>query len=121
MIIRSVAVLGAGVMGSQIAAHFANAGVPSLLLDLTADAAAQGLQRARGLKPDPFFVSDGWRLVSTGSFDDGMARLSDVDWILECVVEQLDIKRALLERVDKARRPGSVVSSNTSGIPIGVP
>ena len=120
MIIRSVAVLGAGVMGSQIAAHFANAGVPSLLLDLTADAAAQGLQRARGLKPDPFFVSDGWRLVSTGSFDDGMARLSDVDWILECVVEQLDIKRALLERVDKARRPGSVVSSNTSGIPIGV-
>jgi 3-hydroxyacyl-CoA dehydrogenase len=120
MIIRSVAVLGAGVMGSQIAAHFANAGVPSLLLDVTADAAAQGLKRARGLKPDPFFLPDGWTLITTASFDDGMARLGEVDWILECVVEQLDVKRALLERVDRARRAGSVVSSNTSGIPIGV-
>ena len=120
MIIRSVAVLGAGVMGSQIAAHFANAGVPSLLLDLTADGAAQGLQRARGLKPDPFFLPDGWKLLTTASFDDGLARLADVDWILECVVEQLDVKRALLERVDTSRRAGSIVSSNTSGIPVGV-
>ena len=120
MIIRSVAVLGAGVMGSQIAAHFANAGVPSLLLDVTADAAAQGLKRARGLKPDPFFLSDGWTLVTTASFDDGMPRLAEADWIVECVVEQLDAKRALLARVDGARRAGSVVSSNTSGIPIGV-
>ena len=120
MIIRSVAVLGAGVMGSQIAAHFANAGVPSLLLDVTADAAAQGLTRARGLKPDPFFVPDGWKLITPASFDDGMARLAEMDWILECVVERLEIKRALLERVDETRRAGSVVSSNTSGIPIGV-
>src|SRR5215510_11318213 len=120
MIVRSVAVLGAGVMGSQIAAHFANAGVPSLLLDVTADAAAQGLKRARGLKPDPFFLPDGWKLVTTGSFDEGMARLADVDWILECVVEQLDAKRGLLEQVDTVRRAGSVVSSNTSGIPVGV-
>src|SRR5690349_12954758 len=120
MIIRSVAVLGAGVMGSQIAAHFANAGVPSLLLDVTADAAAQGLKRARGLKPDPFFLPDGWKLVTTASFDDGLPRLADTDWIIECVVEQPDAKRALLERVDTARRAGSVVSSNTSGIPIGV-
>ena len=58
----------------QIAAHFANAGVPSLLLDVTADAAAQGLKRARGLKPDPFFLPDGWTLITTASFDDGMAR-----------------------------------------------
>jgi 3-hydroxyacyl-CoA dehydrogenase len=120
MIIRSVAVLGAGVMGSQIAAHFANAGVPSLLLDVSADAAAQGLKRARGLKPDPFFLPDGWKLVTTASFDDGLPRLAEADWILECVVEQLDAKRALLERVDRARRAGSVVSSNTSGIPIGI-
>jgi 3-hydroxyacyl-CoA dehydrogenase len=120
MIIRSVAVLGAGVMGSQIAAHFANAGVPALLLDMTADAAAQGLKRARGLKPDPFFLSDSWTLVTTGSFDEGLPRLVDADWIVECVVEQLDAKRALLERVDSARRAGSVVSSNTSGIPIGL-
>ena len=120
MIIRSVAVLGAGVMGSQIAAHFANAGVPSLLLDVTADAAAQGLKRARTLKPDPFFLPDGWKLVATGSFDEGLPRLGEADWIVECVVEQLDVKRALLERVDAARRKGSVVSSNTSGIPVGV-
>ena len=120
MIIRSVAVLGAGVMGSQIAAHFANAGVPSLLLDVTADAAAQGLKRARGLKPDPFFLPDGWKLVTTASFDEGMPRLADADWIIECVVEQLDAKRSLLDRVDGARRASSIVSSNTSGIPIGV-
>src|SRR5215208_380971 len=101
MIIRSVAVLGAGVMGSQIAAHFANAGVPSLLLDMTADAAAQGLKRARGLKPDPFFLPDSWQLVTTMSFDDGVARVAEADWIIECVVEQLDVKRTLLERVDK--------------------
>src|SRR5688500_7668902 len=117
-VIRSVAVLGAGVMGSQIAAHFANAGVPALLLDVTAEAAGQGLQRARTLKPDPFFTPDTWKLVTTGSFDDGLARLKDVDWILEAIVERLDIKRELLARVDAARRPGSIVSSNTSGIPI---
>jgi 3-hydroxyacyl-CoA dehydrogenase len=120
MIIRSVAVLGAGVMGSQIAAHFANAGVPSLLLDVTAEAAAQGLKNARALKPDPFFLPDGWKLISTASFDDGLPRLAEADWIVECVVERLDVKRTLLERVDGARRTGSVVSSNTSGIPIGL-
>ena len=107
-------------MGSQIAAHFANAGVPSLLLDVTADAAAQGLKRARTLKPDPFFMPDGWKLVATASFDEGLPRLGEADWIVECVVEQLDVKRALLERVDAARRKGSVVSSNTSGIPIAL-
>jgi len=72
------------------------------------------------MKPDPFFLPDTWKLVTTASFDDGMARLAEADWILECVVEQLDAKRALAERVDRARRAGSVVSSNTSGIPIGV-
>jgi 3-hydroxyacyl-CoA dehydrogenase len=117
-VIRSVAVLGAGVMGAQIAAHFANAGVPSLLLDLTADTAAQGLQRARTLKPDPFFTPDTWKLITTGGFDDGLSRIREADWILEAVVERLDVKRALLEKVDAARRPGTIVSSNTSGIPI---
>ena len=105
-------------MGAQIAAHFANASVPSLLLDLTADAAAQGLQRARAAKPDPFFTADAWRLVTTASFDDGFPRMHEGDWILEAVVERLDIKRPLLAKVDEARRPGSIVSSNTSGIPI---
>src|SRR5687768_11953794 len=105
-------------MGSQIAAHFANAGVPALLLDVTAEAAAQGLQRARTLKPDPFFTPDTWKRVTTAGFDQGLARLRDVDWILEAIVERLDVKQDLLAKVDAARRPGSIVSSNTSGIPI---
>src|SRR5687768_5912201 len=118
--IRSVAVLGAGVMGAQIAAHFANASVPALLLDVTPEAAAQGLQRARALKPDPFFTPDTWKLITTGSFDDLLPGIKDADWILEAVVERLDIKRDLLARVDAVRRPGTIVSSNTSGIPIAV-
>lgn len=113
-----MAVLGAGVMGAQIAAHFANAGVPALLLDLTPEAAAEGLKRSRALKPDPFFTPDAWTLVSTAGFDDGFPRVEGVDWIIEAVVERLDVKRDLLARVDAARRPGSIVSSNTSGIPI---
>jgi 3-hydroxyacyl-CoA dehydrogenase len=117
-VIHSVAVLGAGVMGAQIAAHFANAGVPSLLLDITAEASAQGLKRARELKPDPFFTPDAWKLVTTGSFDADLPRLKDADWIVEAIVEDLAVKRGLLERVDAARRPGSIVCSNTSGIPI---
>src|SRR5687768_15615248 len=120
MHIRSVAVLGAGTMGSQIAAHFANAGVPALLLDVTDDAAQQGLKRARALKPDPFFTPDAWKLITTGSFEGGLAGIKDTDWIIEAVVERLDIKRGLLEKVDAARGPGSIVSSNTSGIPIAV-
>jgi len=118
MVIRSVAVLGAGTMGAQIAAHFANAGIPGRLLDISADAARQGLERARKLKPDPFFTPDTWTLISTGSFDDDLRRIVDCDWIIEAVVERLDAKRLLLEKVDAARRPGSIVTSNTSGISI---
>src|SRR5688572_27816938 len=118
MIVRSVGILGAGTMGAQIAAHFANAGTPVLLLDVTPELARQGLERARKLKPDPFFTPDTWTLVKTGGFDADLDRVQDCDWIIEAVVEQLDIKRALLERVDAARRQGSIVSSNTSGIPI---
>jgi len=116
--VRSVAVLGAGTMGAQIAAHFANTGVPALLLDLTTEIAAEGLKRARALKPDPFFTTDTHRLVSVGGFESDLHRIKDADWIIEAVVERLDVKRALLERVDAARRTGSIVSSNTSGISI---
>jgi 3-hydroxyacyl-CoA dehydrogenase len=118
MNMRSVAVLGAGTMGAQIAAHFANAGVPVVLLDVTAAAAREGLKRARALKPDPFFTADAAALITTGGFDSDLARIADVDWILEAVVEQIDIKRSLLERVESVRRPGTIVTSNTSGIPI---
>ena len=116
--IRSVAVLGAGTMGAQIAAHFANAGVPARLLDLTADVARKGLERARALKPEPFFTPDTAALITTGGFDTDLKTLAGADWILEAVVEQLDVKRALLEQVDDVRRVGTIVSSNTSGIPI---
>src|SRR5262245_50060402 len=105
-------------MGAQIAAHFANAGVPATLLDITPGAAAEGLKRARTLKPDPFFTPETSKLVTTGGFDEDLKRIAESDWIIEAVVERLDVKRALLEKVDAQRRPGSIVSSNTSGIPI---
>ena len=116
--IRTVAVLGAGTMGAQIAAHFANAGVPVLLLDVTRDAARDGLARARQLKPDPFFTPNVTALVRTGGFDDDLPAIASADWILEAVVERLDVKQSLLERVDRHRAPHAIVSSNTSGIPI---
>src|SRR5689334_6447953 len=105
-------------MGAQIAAHLANAGIPVLLLDLTAAAARDGLSRARSLKPDPFFVPEAASLIETGGFDADLPRLAQADFIIEAVVEQLDVKRALLERVDAVRRADAIVSSNTSGIPI---
>ena len=116
--IRSAAVLGAGTMGAQIAAHFANAGVRVLLLDLTDVIAREGLTRARGLKPDPFFTPDAVKLIETGGFDRDLPRLADVDWIVEAVVEQIDVKQSLIGRVDAVRRGATIVSSNTSGIPI---
>src|SRR5882672_6735718 len=98
--IQSVAVLGAGTMGAQIAAHFANAGTHVLLLDVTAELARDGLKRARSLKPDPFFAPDAAALITTGGLDTDLGRLGAVDWILEAVVERLDVKRALLEKVE---------------------
>jgi 3-hydroxyacyl-CoA dehydrogenase len=116
---RETAVLGAGVMGAQIAAHFANAGLRVRLLDVSRDAAREGLERARRLKPDPFFTADAASLIQTGGFDEDLATLARADWIVEAIVEDLETKRALLARVDAIRRADAVVSSNTSGIPIG--
>src|SRR5918992_607693 len=116
--IRSAFVLGAGTMGAQIAAHLSNAGYPVSLLDVSAAAAREGLERARKLKPDPFFTPGGVRLLRIGGFDADLALIAHADWIIEAVIEQADAKRALLERVDAERRPGSIVSSNTSGLSI---
>jgi 3-hydroxyacyl-CoA dehydrogenase len=116
--IRHATVLGAGVMGSQIAAHLANAGVPVLLLDVTPQAAREGLDKARALRPDPFFTPDTHTLITVGGFDDGLAKTSASDWIVEAIVERLDIKRQLFERLEPHRRPDAIVSTNTSGIPI---
>ena len=116
--IREVAVLGAGTMGAQIAAHFANAGVPALLLDVTPAAARDGLHRAKSLKPDPFFTPAAYELIRTGGFDEDISALGRCDWIIEAVVERLDIKQSLFARVETHRRADAIVSSNTSGIPI---
>jgi 3-hydroxyacyl-CoA dehydrogenase len=118
MTIRTAAVLGAGVMGAQIAAHFANAGLRVLLLDVTRDAAREGLARARTLKPDPFFTADVASLIATGGFDVDMPSISRADWILEAIVERLDAKQALLATVEQHRRGEAIVSSNTSGLPL---
>jgi 3-hydroxyacyl-CoA dehydrogenase len=105
-------------MGAQIAAHFANAGVPALLLDVTREAARTGFERARALKPDPFFTPVAHALIRTGSFDEDLASVASCDWIIEAVLEQLDAKQSLLERVDRHRSTHAIVSSNTSGIPL---
>src|SRR5438105_2973195 len=118
MSIRSIAVLGAGTMGAQIAAHCANAGLPVLLLDVSRQAARDGLARARSMKPDPFFLPETVDGIRTGSFDDDLDGLAGADWIIEAVLEQADVKRALLDRVDHVRRAGTIISSNTSGLSI---
>jgi 3-hydroxyacyl-CoA dehydrogenase len=118
MRVRNAAVLGAGVMGAQIAAHLANAGIGVCLLDVSPEAAREGLARARRLKPDPLFATSTAALIETAGFDDGLPAIEGADWIIEAIVEQLEPKRALLARVDAVRRAGAIVSSNTSGIPI---
>jgi 3-hydroxyacyl-CoA dehydrogenase len=114
-------------MGARIAAHFANAGVPSLLLDIIppdADGparnkiAAAGLDGAKKSKPAAFFEASLSRLVTVGNFDDDLKRLADVDWIIEAIVENLDIKRSLLKKVEAVRKPGTIVTTNTSGLPV---
>jgi 3-hydroxyacyl-CoA dehydrogenase len=116
---RTVTVLGAGTMGAQIAAHAANAGFDVQVLDVTPDAARDGMKRAAALKPDPFFTKADARRIRTGGFDADLAAACAADWIVEAVVERLDVKQALFARVDAARGPRSIVTSNTSGIPIG--
>src|ERR1035441_4148454 len=125
--IHKVAILGAGTMGARIAAHFANAGVPSLLLDIVppdADGPARNKISAAGLdatkksKPAAFFEPSLARLVTVGNFDDDLKRLADVDWIIEAVVENLEIKRSLLKKVEAFRKPGTMITTNTSGLPV---
>ena len=115
-------------MGSRIAAHLANAGVDCLLLDIPAagdspkarnaivEKSLRALQKSR---VPVFFTADAAKRLSVGNFDDDLARLSEVDWIIEAVVENFDIKRDLLKKVDSHRREGTLVTTNTSGLPVG--
>ena len=129
--IEKAAVLGAGTMGSRIAAHFANAGLPCVLLDivppnLASDAPAAernkivraGLEAAKKSKPAAFFTSALAERVAIGNFEDDLARCAEADWIIEVVAENLEIKRKLLSRVAQVRKPGAIVTTNTSGLPV---
>lgn len=137
--INKVAVLGSGIMGSRIACHFANIGVEVLLLDiapkeLTPEEQAKGLtidnpvvknrivntalQTAVKTNPSPVYSKKVLNKIKTGSFDDDMSKIADFDWVIEVVVENLDIKKKVFEQVEQFRKPGTLITSNTSGIPI---
>jgi 3-hydroxyacyl-CoA dehydrogenase len=129
--IQKAVVLGAGTMGARIAAHFANAGLPCVLLDivppdLTPDApvsernrfARNGLEAARKGRPAAFFSAALADKISIGNFDDDLARCAEADWIIEVVAENLEIKRKLLSRVAQFRKSGAIVTTNTSGLPV---
>jgi 3-hydroxyacyl-CoA dehydrogenase len=120
-IIRKVAVLGSGVMGSRIACHFANIGVEVLLLDIVPNALLPE-EESKKLTLDHPAVKN--RIVNNalqaaiGNMNDDLSKIADADWVIEVVIERLDIKKQLLEKVEQLRKPGSIISSNTSGIPI---
>ncbi len=104
--IQRVAVLGAGTMGSRIAAHFANAGIPSVLLDVSTALAAKGVENAAKQRPGGFFTESAAAMISTGSFDQDLPKIADCDWIMEAVTENLEIKRALWKKVEALRKAG---------------
>ena len=124
--IKKVCVIGAGVMGAGIAAQVANAGIPVLLLDIVPkdggdrDAVAKGaVAKMLKTEPAPFMSKGAAKLVETGNIDDHLARVAGCDWIVEAIVERLDIKQALYAKLEQLKRPGTAVSSNTSTIPLG--
>jgi 3-hydroxyacyl-CoA dehydrogenase len=116
--ITKVAVLGAGTMGAQIAAHLANAGLSVLLLDLTKEQTDKAVRSLTKISPPPLFMPEKVNQVETGSFDNDLPRIKDADWIVEAVIENAATKNQLLEAVDKARRPGTFVTTNTSGLSV---
>ena len=129
--IEKAVVLGAGTMGARIAAHFANAGLPCILLDIIPPGLPEGtppdarnkivragLDAARKAKPAAFFAASLAERIAIGNFDDDLARCGEADWIIEVVAENLEIKRNLLARVAEFRKPGAIVTTNTSGLPV---
>ncbi len=137
--IKRAAVIGSGVMGSGIAAHLANIGIPVLLLDivpreLSKEEQAKGLtlenrqvrsriaatavQKLLKQKPAPLAAKKNLQLITPGNLEDDLDKLKDVDWIIEVIVENLDVKKSLYEKLDAVRKPGTIISSNTSGISI---
>ncbi len=127
MEIQKVAVIGAGVMGAGIAAHIANAGLPVILLDIVPEGAenrniiAEGaIAKLLKVQPAAFMHKRNAKRVTAGNIEDHLELLADVDWIVEAVIERLDIKQNLYKKIDAVRKPGSLVSSNTSTIPLAL-
>ena len=124
MLIRKAAVLGAGTMGSRIAAHLANAGLPVVLLDIPAEGgrAARSPRRrstpSRRAKPAAFYDPALAARITVGNFDDDLALLADCDWVIEAVTENLAIKQALLEKIAPHLKPDAILTTNTSGLPV---
>jgi 3-hydroxyacyl-CoA dehydrogenase len=131
--IKKIAVLGSGVMGSRIACHFAGIGVQVLLLDIVGKDFVESTKPAERNKvvndaltaaiksnPSPVFTKEVAKRISTGNFTDNMKEIASCDWIIEVVVERLDIKQQVLSQVDALRKPGTLITSNTSGIPINL-
>lgn len=135
--INKAAVIGSGIMGSGIAAHLAGIGLEVLLLDIApkellpeeaglslTDSRVKNrivntaLKKSLSLKPSPIYHTDFARRIQTGNLEDDLAKIADVDWIIEVVIERLDIKKQVFESIEKYRKPGTLISSNTSGIPI---
>jgi 3-hydroxyacyl-CoA dehydrogenase len=124
VLIRKAGVLGAGTMGSRIAAHFANAGLPVVLLDIASPqgprsaVAAQALEALKKSKPAAFYEPGMASRIATGNFDDDAALLSDCDWVVEAVTEDLAIKQALLDKIAPRLKPDAILTTNTSGLPV---
>lgn len=116
--IRKAAVIGAGTMGAAIAAQFANAGVPVLLLDVVPDGAKNAIAKMLKTEPAPFMSTRAAKLVTPGNVADDLPQLAACDWVVEAIIEQLDVKQELYRKIDAVRRPGTAVSSNTSTIPL---
>lgn len=124
--IQNVVILGSGVMGSQIAAHCINAGLKVKILDLKSDDAdlpnktvEENIQKLKKMNPAPLGLPEWVDRITPGNFEDHLEWISDADWVCEVIVERMDIKRDLMARIEKLRKPGTIVSSNTSGLPIG--
>jgi 3-hydroxyacyl-CoA dehydrogenase len=116
--IRTIGVCGAGVMGSQLAALFASAGYRSYLFDLDQELAEKGLETARRLRPAPFYYPAAAERVTACNYEDHLDRLGDCDWVVEAIAERLDWKQSLYRKISPHLRPGAVLSSNTSGLPL---
>ncbi|HNB62487.1 MAG TPA: 3-hydroxyacyl-CoA dehydrogenase/enoyl-CoA hydratase family protein, partial [Saprospiraceae bacterium] len=124
--IKNIAVLGSGVMGSGIACHLANAGFEVLMLDMSSDGADRNqiantaLNRALKSSPAPLYSKKFRNRIHTGNFDDDLSRIKNVDWVIEVVKEDLNIKRLIFNKIDAVRKPGTIITSNTSGIPVSL-